>query len=127
MIGEVSYRCEVEPEHDVTVRGNAMASGDNVFDRQVEDEIIARLDAGEVAAWCCVRVIASIEVNGHTFEGFASIGACSYADEAEACREARRDYGLDDEAREDLIARLEIEKTRAVSAREALKVLKGED
>ena len=74
---EINYRIEVEPEHE-PVRGNALASGDDAADREYEDEILARLDAGDVWAWAAVTVIA--EVDG--FEGRDRLGCCSYASEA---------------------------------------------
>lgn len=69
---EVTFSVEIEAE-DIPVRGNAMASGDDAADRECEDEIIARLDRGEVEAWCAVVVKA-------TWKGYsatASIGACT--------------------------------------------------
>jgi hypothetical protein len=63
---------------DIPVRGNALASGDDKFDKQVEDEIIKRINNGDVWAWCCVEVKA-------TYKSIESdteyLGACSYADE----------------------------------------------
>jgi hypothetical protein len=67
---------ELDP---LDVRGNAMASGDDVADRECEDAIIARVNSGDVWAWACVTVTA-------TWEGFEAsdvLGACSYADEAD--------------------------------------------
>lgn len=73
---DVTYRLVVEPE-DIPVRGNAQASGDDAYDRQVEDAIIRRLDNGDVWAWACVTVIAECE----GFKGYDTLGGCSYADE----------------------------------------------
>lgn len=72
----VTYEIEVSPD-DLNVRGNAIASGDDTFDRQVEDEIIGRLDNGDVWTWCSVHVVARLG----NFEGDAWLGACSYKDE----------------------------------------------
>jgi hypothetical protein len=63
----------------IPVRGNAMSSGDDAFDKQVEDGILERLDNGDEWAWACVRVRA--EYRG--LHGDAYLGCCSYADEAE--------------------------------------------
>ena len=52
---EVSISLNAEPE-PVPVRGNAMASGDDQLDQEVEDRILARLDAGDVWAWAAVTV-----------------------------------------------------------------------
>jgi len=51
--------CEIKVEaleEDIPVRGNALASGDAEADRACEDEILARLEAGDIWAWCTVRV-----------------------------------------------------------------------
>jgi hypothetical protein len=63
-------------EDNTPVRGNAAASGDDAADKAVEDEILARLDRGDVWAWAIVHVKASF--NG--FEGHAILGGCGYAD-----------------------------------------------
>ena len=86
---------------DTPVRGNALASGDASYDKLAEDEIIARLDLGDVWAWCVVTVKATY--GDH--EGTATLGACSYESREmfEAC-----DYfkSLKDDALEDLISNL---------------------
>lgn len=64
-------------EDDIAVRGNAMASGDNAADKECEDAIIARLEAGDLWAWCCVEVRATYK--GH--EASDTLGCCSYIDE----------------------------------------------
>lgn len=65
---------------DIPVRGNAVASGNEAEDKRVEDEIIARLDKGDVWAW------ASVEVRV-TFRGVLTaseyLGGCCYEDEAD--------------------------------------------
>lgn len=72
----------IEAEQDDTpVRGNAMASGDDAVDREVEDDILAKL-ASTVWAWCVVRVVCRYDFGGSTFEGDDYLGACSYEDEA---------------------------------------------
>lgn len=73
---EVTYTLDVQPE-DIPVRGNALASGDDEEDRRAEDEIIERLEAGDVWAWASVVVRA--EWNG--FVGRDYLGGCSYANE----------------------------------------------
>ena len=76
-------RNEVEPDitiivhlDDMPVRGNACASGDDAFDKKVEDAILRRLDSGDVWAWACVEVRAS-------FAGLSAsdfLGGCSCED-----------------------------------------------
>lgn len=70
-------RVEIEPE-EVSVRGNAMASGDDAADREAEDEILRRLDRGDVWAWCSVRVV--VEHDGWV-KASGWLGCCSYEDE----------------------------------------------
>ncbi len=65
-------------EH-IPVRGNAIASDDPALDRECEDEILARLDAGDLWAWCSVRVRVSC---GDLYED-ECLGCCSYRDEAD--------------------------------------------
>ena len=54
-----------------------MASGDEELDKRVEDEILARLESGDVWAWSRVRVTCT----DGTTEGEAWLGGCSYKDE----------------------------------------------
>lgn len=75
-------RCEITltvEQDDTDVRGNALASGDDVEDRACEDEIIDRLNRGDVWAWAVVIV----EVKWRGFTGRSVLGCCSYRDEAE--------------------------------------------
>lgn len=79
----ITYRLIVE-EDDVEVRGNAIASGDDAADKVIEDEILARLENGDVWAWARVEVRA--ECAG--FVGRDFLGACTYRDEAEFRKDA---------------------------------------
>jgi hypothetical protein len=92
-------------QDDTPVRGNAMCSGDDEADRKVEDSILARLDLYDVWAWAFVTVWATVEKDGETFKGRASLGGCCYRDEAEFRSDA---YFADlcDEARDDLLSTL---------------------
>ncbi len=70
---EVTFEVTIEQD-DIQVRGNAMASGDDALDKQVEDQILSELDAGNIEAWCCITVKA-------TWEGITGVdylGACSH-------------------------------------------------
>jgi hypothetical protein len=73
---EVVYELKVEPE-DTPVRGNAMASGDDAFDKECEDRIINDINSGNVWAWCCVTVTAS----SRGVEARDTLGCCSYESE----------------------------------------------
>lgn len=99
---DVHYAHELEEEH-IPIRGNAMASGDAELDRQVEDEIIADLNAGKLEAWCCAHVRAFLTFSGteraFVSDGDAYRGACSYRTENELWESMTLDYDLDGEAR----------------------------
>lgn len=73
---EIVLRVEYE---EAAVRGNALASGDAVEDKACEDEILARLNQGDVWAWATVTV----EARYAGLVGRNSLGCCSYRDEAE--------------------------------------------
>lgn len=73
---DVEITIEIDNEW-LPLRGNAIATGDPDYDRQVEDELLKRLDSGDIWAWCSVTVTA--RWNG--FEGKDHLGGCSYADE----------------------------------------------
>lgn len=64
---------ECQPE-DISIEGNAMASGNDAEDKKVEDEIKAQLESGNDWAWCCVKVTAKFA----GLEGADYLGACSY-------------------------------------------------
>ncbi len=67
---------EALPE-TIRVRGNALASGDDALDKEAEDEIIARLESGDVYAWFTAKV--SVR-DSHGREASDYLGACSYED-----------------------------------------------
>ena len=73
---EVAIRLKVDPEF-IPVEGNASASGDDAFDREVEQFILSRLEQGDFWAWAMVTVTVSW---GH-FSASDYLGCCSYADE----------------------------------------------
>lgn len=74
------FKVELTADYDdLSVHGNAIASGDAALDEKVETEILERLERGDVWAWAHVRVTVSID----GFEGSDSLGACSYASEAD--------------------------------------------
>jgi hypothetical protein len=94
---EVKFEVEALPE-DAAVRGNAMASGDEKIDQEAEDEILERLDRGDIWAWCTVRVVA--KWNG--FEGDAFLGCCSYKDVNDFCQPGGYYEDMREEALEQL-------------------------
>jgi len=76
VLDDVEISIEVEQD-DLAVRGNALASGDDALDKKVEDEILRRLEGGDVWAWAIVHVLA----RGYGLTGEESLGTCSYEDE----------------------------------------------
>lgn len=75
---DVTYTLDAEMD-DLQVRGNALVSGDDAEDKKCEDEIIERLNSGDVWAWASVKVTAS----WRGLEGVDYLGGCSYRDENE--------------------------------------------
>jgi hypothetical protein len=63
---------------DLPIRGNLMASGDDVLDKQFEDAVIEELEYN-LWAWCVVEVKACWKgLKASTF-----LGGCSYRSEAD--------------------------------------------
>jgi len=76
---EADPEIEIELEatqDDLCVRGNALASGDDEIDRACENEIIRRLDSGDVWAWASVEV----KVTKGGLSESEYLGGCSYRD-----------------------------------------------
>lgn len=95
---DYTYKVTCEPETEV-IRGNASAV-DPGCDQLVEDWILNELAAGNEWAWCAIFVTTSVEIDGETIEGTASLGCCSYEYEddftssdyyAQLCEEAFND------------------------------------
>ena len=73
---EVTIRLKAEPEF-IPVEGNASVSGDDTFDREVEHNIMSRVQQGDIWAWAMVTVT----VSWGCFSASDHLGCCSYADE----------------------------------------------
>ncbi len=71
---KVLVTAELDP---IPVEGNASASGDYAFDQEVEQNILERLQQGDVWAWGAVTVT----VSWGPFSASDHLGCCSYADE----------------------------------------------
>lgn len=94
----ITYTIETLEEYDGP--DGAFASGDEEADKRMVAQIKEDYNSGNPWAWCCVKVTASVEYLGETFKGWTTLGACSYANEAdfkaegyyaELCLEARKD------------------------------------
>jgi hypothetical protein len=68
----VCYILEIEPEH-IPYKGNCSAV-DPETDRKAEEWIRRQLARGNLWAWCCVKVTASLGDQ----EGVDYLGGCSY-------------------------------------------------
>lgn len=81
-IEEVEFAVSAN-EEAVSVRGNALASGDDKIDKKVEDGILRRLENGKIWAWASVTVTAS----WRGMQGEDHLGCCSYKSEKEFKRD----------------------------------------
>jgi hypothetical protein len=99
---EVKFTLTVEQD-DIPVRGNAMASGDDDLDRQVEDEIVDRIDRGDVWAWASVCV----EAHWNGFVGRDCLGGCCYTDEEDFVKNGGYYESMKSEALADLNSEIE--------------------
>jgi|SRR6185295_17241197 len=100
-IEDVTFTLAAEMD-DTPVRGNAMASGDDAADKGYEDEIIERLDNGDVWAWACVCVTA--EWRG--MEGAQYLGSCCYENEEDFIKNSGHYEDMKQEAYDNLIEQI---------------------
>jgi hypothetical protein len=70
---DVEFTIECQSEYS-PIKGNAIASGDDEYDRQVEEQIAKDFDNGNEWAWCTVKTTAS----WRGFKGVDYLGCCSY-------------------------------------------------
>lgn len=113
---EITYTIRCEPEdRDYRKEG---------FDREAVEWIAENLARGNAWAWCWVLVEASIELDGETFVGSASLGGCNYESEA-LFREDPYFSDLKDEARDALLTTLRQSGKRGRIAARALKSLEA--
>ena len=77
-VADVTWTLRPEPE-DCSVRGNALASGDDEQDKACEDNIIRELDNGNEWAWCCAVLTGRYK----GLKAVETLGCCSYASEAD--------------------------------------------
>lgn len=80
----IEYQLYVTQD-ETPVKGNVLASGDDAKDRRAEDDVLARLDAGEVWAWASVtcRAVAHGSGKDCIYDGRDHLGGSSYKDLAE--------------------------------------------
>jgi hypothetical protein len=97
-IEEVEFTTEAERE-EIPIRGNALVSGNEEEDKEVEEDIIERLDNGDIWAWCSVRVSAKFKGR----EGTDYLGCCSYKDKADFVKNSGYYEDMKRSAYDDLI------------------------
>ena len=102
---KVRYEIFCSPE-ECPIEGNAMASGDDAFDRHCEDRIRTDLAEGNEWAWCCVRVTARYE-GIDSVVGQDYLGCCSYSGIEDFKQPSEYYDDMKDRAREDLYMQLE--------------------
>ena len=95
-------------QDDTEVRGNAMASGDDALDKEVEDEIIRRLDSGDPWAWAVVTVNCewTSPVTKITYKGFTTLCGCNYKDEKDFIKAGDYYEQMKQEAFEDMLTNM---------------------
>jgi len=87
--------------------GYCPATGDDERDKEYEEEIVQRLDAGDILAWCTVTVQAWWRgPDDEPHRGSACMGGCNYAPDT-PLEEIVEDLGLREEAISALMSRLE--------------------
>ncbi len=72
----VEYETSIEPS-DIEIEGNAIASGDDEYDKKVENKLREDVESGNEWAWCDVKVTATYK----DITGTDTLGACSYEDQ----------------------------------------------
>lgn len=71
---EAKVQVLCEPE-DMPIKGNVIASGDDAYDQECENRILAQLEAGNEWAWCCTHVLMTWKgLTAHDY-----LGGCSYS------------------------------------------------
>jgi hypothetical protein len=115
----ITYVTEIEQEYE-SVRGNALASGDDAEDKAAEDEILRQLDSGNLWAWCTVVVTAKMPIGDEVFEGRDTLGCCSYRDTKDFVCEEGYYPDMRSEAKEDLKRNIEASVKRGEVAELAL-------
>ncbi len=90
-------------QEDTPVKGNAMCSDDEVFNKEVEDQILSRLANNDTLAWCCLKAsVTPKHLLLKRFKGEAYLGGCSFdwkTTQAELEKEADS-FGMANEALE---------------------------
>lgn len=121
---DVTFTVSLEPE-ETDLRGNAMVSGDEAEDKAFDDALIDRLDRGDTAAWCCLKVTACWD-GPEEFEASTYLGGCSFApwmngsDTSKAAEQMAKDHEMYDDALRELNIKVSDHIHRAESIKKEL-------
>ena len=102
---EVVFAVQCEPE-EMPVAGNVLASGDGATDRAAELEVLAQIEAGNVWAWCSIRVVATVPLIPQV-AGLSVLSTCSYRSE-QAYLDSELFDAMKEDALQDLNRQLEV-------------------
>lgn len=119
---EIFFSVDIDGES--TRPEDHFCSGEPEADAALCEQILRRLDRGDVWAWCCVIVRATVEIDGETFSGSDSLGGCSYSNEA-AFRKSGYFDDMVQAAIEDLERSLVAASKRGKAARKLLKYVQS--
>jgi len=123
---EVKFHYSIQQD-DMPYVGNISASGDDEHDKEAEDEIEQRLDAGDVLAWFTIVVEARwwSPIN-ELHQGTAVMGGCNYAPNT-PLEEIVEDLGLRGQAVDSLMSGLDEIVRAARCIQETLGDAEGEE
>ena len=104
----IRYTYDISAE-ETLIRGNAIASGDEAYDKEIEDELISRVNNGDIWAWFSFQVKAFLYVYNATIDEYKTfvgksswLGCCSYQSYDDFVSDTHQRSGMDEEAFDDL-------------------------
>jgi hypothetical protein len=101
-IEQVEFTIQCMPE-DIPIKGNAIVSGDDEYDKEVENDLIEQLENGNEWAWCAIKVTACYKGQ----EGTDYLGGCSYKSKKDFIESNDYYQDMRQQAYDELIAQLE--------------------
>lgn len=100
-INEVQFKI-IAHEEGIPIKGNAVATGNDEEDKEIEDEIYRKLESS-IWAWCCIEVKATWKgIKGNDY-----LGCCSYEDEDDFIKNSGYFEDMKERAYSELIQQLE--------------------
>lgn len=123
---EVSFFVTTEADeyaNEKEIRGS-FATDEPDLDREQCDEILERLNSGDIEAYCGVIVTATWECDGVEYTGRDSLWGCTLSDDYTAATVAES-HGMRDEALADLNSNLEAAVTKGSKLARTLRARKA--